>query len=203
MSKQGGETIYETAFAGVKKVEGDKSASSNTAFESYKKKMGETKAGMIQEGVDGLKTEINDKFGFPKHQLSAVGFAIKPKKFNYDEFNSALETLKKAVVTSNETNQDESKVESDLKSVIAVCEKEIATKEDNKKARINNKAAAAAYYNITMSYIILKDYDAALTALAKGRELEKGIGDAVYIESLVTKLAQRSKIYNDFLKANK
>ncbi|TAJ12284.1 hypothetical protein DMA11_13620 [Marinilabiliaceae bacterium JC017] len=202
MSNKDGETIHETAYAGVKKVEGSKSTSGNTAWESYKKKMSETKAGMIQEAVAGLRTEINNKFGFPKHQLSAVGFAIKPKKYNYDEFNNALETLKKAVVTSNETNQDISKVEADLKSVIAVCEKEIATKEDSKKARFNPKATAAAYYNITMSYIILKDYDAALTALAKGRELDKGIGDANYIQTLVTKLAERSKIYNDFLKAN-
>ncbi len=199
LKNKGGEVIYETDYSGVKKVIGKDYSSSKSAFEDYKKKMSEEKGSILSEGVSAVVEKVNDKHGFPVKNLSAVGFKIKAKKFNYDEFNASFETLKASVKTSNGNGQDISAFEVDLRNVIAVMEKEIATKEDSKKARMNPKATAAAYYNITMAYIILKDYDAAKVSLAKGRELDKGVGDASYIENLLGKLADRAKIYKEFI----
>jgi len=195
------QTIFEQEYSGVRKVAGDDMSTYKAALSDYKSEMADEKGKILSEGVGALVKAVNDKHGFPLYRLSAVGFKIKPKKFDYTELNNAFELLKAAVKTSNENNQDISLVEEDLKKVIAVCEKEIATLEDHKKARMNPKATAAAYYNITMAYAILKQYDKALEALTKGRELDKGIGDAVYIENLMTKLAKRSKTYADFLAA--
>ena len=85
----------------VEKVSGGSSESASTARKDFDDKLNKSKSELIGACMTTLNRNSNDKYGYPVFTLNVSAFTIKPKKFNYDEFNKAFDVLKAAVSKSN------------------------------------------------------------------------------------------------------
>ncbi len=189
-------TIFEKALEGTQNVTGDDGKNYEEARAKYNKEMESQKNEVLKSCVSSLVSSCNDLHGFPIKLVSLYAYKIKPKKYNYDEFNDAWSKVNTSVEESNSSEQDVTSFESNLKEAIEAYSKDLEEMDiDDKKARVNKDVAAAAYYNICLSYFLLKDYEKALDSLKKGREIDNGIGNANIMNSILTKMIERTKIY--------
>lgn len=201
------EVIDEGVLQGNQKFSGNKSANVKSAYSSYKSAISKEKSKLSKSQYNAINNKLNQKYGFPIQSMNMYAFKIKPKKFDYDEFNASYDAIKKATDLRKESLKDTlsntaalDQYEEDLKKAIQTYQKEIEQLEpDNKKARVNTNVAAAAYYNIAIAHFLMDEYTQAQDALAKGRELEKGIGLANIMENLYADMNARKNAYNQSL----
>lgn len=195
--------IFETAYQGDKKVTGADGKNYTEAEANHSKALASEKNSILTNAITSLNASSNDLYGYPVHSIYLYAYKIKPKKYNYDEFNDAWSKIKSSVDQSNTSNQDVETFQEDLKNAIAVYNKELEQLDlNNKKARVNADVGAAAYYNACLSYFLLKEYDKALDCLNQGRAIDNGIGNANIMEAILTKMSSRAKIHKEHLAAN-
>ncbi len=201
------EVIDEGVFQGTQKFSGKKSTNVKSAYSNYKSAITEEKSKLSKSQYNAINHILNNKYGFPIKSINSYAFKIKPKKFDYDEFNAAYDAIKTANDLCGGALKDSlsntaalDQYEEGLNKAIQTYQNEIEHFEaDNRKARVNSNVAAAAYYDIALAHFLMAHYTQAQDALAKGRELEKGIGMANIMEDLYSDMAKRKKAYEDSL----
>lgn len=119
-------------------------------------------ANMISSAVTSFNTTINDKYGFPVKSVSAEIYVVKKyKKYNYDEFVTALSDAKVGYREMQQSADREESI-SKLNKAIAVWQKELKQSDiNNGKARINKKITALLYANLATAYLWSNDFDNA------------------------------------------
>lgn len=145
-------------------------------FNADTKKRRET---ALNDAITKASNDINNKYGFPLKQITIELYNVKPKKFEYPEFVEAFNAVKNNfnIIATNEHAIEEAKV----KFQPAIDKWNEALKQgepENKKARIDADVMCCAYYNIAMTYFLLKDYATAIESMNKCIALDPGFSDA-------------------------
>ncbi len=193
--RKDGEEVYSTEAAATKKVSGNSSESSSTAYDSFKTERNEFRSNIISAAVNTMNTQVNDKYCFPDRYVSVRSATIKPKKHNYDDYDGYFASMLAGYQT---ISADENAIEAakpEFEKAIQGFE-EILTQADfeNKKARVNEEFATLLYNNIGHCYLLMKDYPKAMEYYTKCTELKKSFLDAKYLAGKCEDLQKRVEV---------
>ena len=120
--------------------------------------------------VNDLTHKINELFATTNKTISMNVIKVKEKKYEYPIYNGAADALKSACVAVNEV---------ELNASIKAWEKELGESDpSNRKARVNKKITAGAYYNIGLAYFTLGKYAKSEEAFNKASEFDKNVTSA-------------------------
>ncbi len=108
---------------------------------------------------------LNSNYGFATTTRRTVIHTIKPKKFEYPEYQSAFEKAMSFYNTLKYTDQD---LSASMKEAITLWERALTEYVPNdSKARIDEDVVRATYYNLVEAYLWLNDFDKANMYLTK------------------------------------
>ncbi|MCB9223616.1 MAG: tetratricopeptide repeat protein [Crocinitomicaceae bacterium] len=143
------------------------------AKQFFQSDMDSHKRKITTNAVKLMNTTILNKFCHLTVKKSFELVKVKPKKFDYDNFNKGVDVCAKAVPLYTAGFQTTDEIKSICIEAIDLWKKELAESnlEDN-KARINKNLTAALYFNIGMAYFLMEEYDLAVTNLEKGHEVD-------------------------------
>ncbi len=190
-------TIIEHKFAGFIAIMGSKSNSSSIAYEKYKEKSKTVSDGILPKQAENINNYINNNIGFPIKEYSVSIYLIKPKKYDYTEFNRATKFFTKGleIVQNNENNTTEA--ENILIPAIETWTNTLKESDiNNKKARINKKITCAALYNIASSYLICKNYQKAIEYFQKCKNINSNFSNTGSLMKLSKKMKKRIETNN-------
>ncbi len=122
-------------------------------------------ADLLNGNFKKLSSLLNSKYGYATETRKTIIYTIKPKKFEYPEYQSAFEKAMSFYNTLKYTDQD---LSANLKEAIALWEKALTEYVPNdSKVRIDEDVVRATYYNLVEGYLWLNDYDKANSYLTK------------------------------------
>lgn len=120
---------------------------------------------------------VNSKSGFTKIKRRTPMYYVKAKKFEYPKFEQAMMDAKTAYAFFTDESKDAENTAL-LKSCIENWKSVLTEKDlDDKKARINEDVAIAAYFNIIEAQIHIDDYQGAQMSLLELERIDLGGGD--------------------------
>jgi len=174
MTDLDGEEMFSTV-ADISKS-GETSPTTN-ATQAYKDCMATIKQYKKDRAViatNKLNNIYNNKFGYPVKSKRMFIYKIKPKKFNYDDFEEAYNIAKQAAqIIADDMNATEECMKA-YAPAIQIWEN--ALKESDitkKKTRVNKNVTCACYYNLGTAYLLCQDYDKAIENFTKLTEIDK------------------------------
>jgi len=137
------------------------------------------KTDRIRLAISKLSNIYNNRFGYPLKSKSLVIFNIKPKKFDYDDFQEAYDiAVKAAEIIKNDRNATGKCMEAYIPA-IKIWEKALEESDlTKKKTRVNKKVTLACYYNIGNAYLLCQNYDKAIENFNKVLEIDKKFSNA-------------------------
>ena len=125
----------------------------------------DVEADLLNSNFKKVGGMLNSKYGFATATRKSVIYTIKPKKFEYPEYQTAFE---KAMSFYNTIKYPEQDLSASMKEAIALWENAISQYVPNdNKARINEDVVRATYYNLVEGYLWVKDFDKANSYLNK------------------------------------
>jgi len=147
---------------GVKATEAEADAQNKDIISKksdYLKKM------YVKEVINAYQDTLDAYFGKYNKQEKFRMALIKPKSFNYDDFNGAVEKFKVAVSTP-EINV------ADVESSIEILEKCAQEYQPGKKTRICDLNIDELYLNLVQAYMVIGDYENAKVNWEKCNEIK-------------------------------
>lgn len=189
-----GEEIFSQEAGGKQYITGRDCNTYKEALAAYNS----TKETVVSETSNNylttLRNSMNSQFGYSIATANFMAFKIKPKKFAYDDFNSAFPLFQAAVSSYDASKGLSEEQAKNVMTGIEALQKELAQYvPDDKKARVDKDVASAALYNVCVANFILRKYDEALDALSKAEQIRKGIGWADLMESVSSDMSKRAK----------
>ena len=187
-----GNTIFGKEFSGNKDIVSKKSKSATEAYKSYSSKRKEIGKNILPDQAEKINDYINDQIGFPKKDYFVQGYLVKPKKYEYKEFDQAFEMFNQALELIKSDESKTAETMETLKPAIELWENVLKESDvENKKARINEKVTCAALYNIATSYMICKDYPKAIEYYQKCKSFRSNFANAHEMIKLAKNLQKR------------
>lgn len=188
-----GEELFATEAGDTHQVSGDERKSSKEAHAKYMERLSHEEKEKQNGNLYTINNNINSQFGYPINSARITAFKIKPKKFEYNEFNTAFELVKNSIATYNEKDGLSDTEVAPLQKAIELFKIDIAELEaENKKARITKDVASAGYYNMSIAYFLMKKYDEAIESISQATELNKGIGQDTSLKSMYENMKKRT-----------
>lgn len=157
--------LYEVEEEGAQSVS-QSSSTKNGAKNKYNGSIEKLRSSITPNTIKKLNTATAEVFGYMQKPIEAKFVKVKPKKYEYNAFNDAVDAMQKLMH------------EEDMEVIRQVClESIVAWEEDleesdvtSSKARINKKVTAAAYYNIGMASFMMEDYEKAELSFRKAAD---------------------------------
>lgn len=174
--KKDGMSIYSQEISGELTHTGQASDTKSTALSNYNSTKATAATEPLRSSVSNMNSEIKDKYCYLPQEFGLDLITVKPKKFNYDNFNKGAELIKQAIALRTEETiiPEEAKVL--CKQAVDIWLVELKESDlVDKKARINDQLTGALYYNIGMTYFLLGDYQLANDNLLKAAEFDKNV----------------------------
>ena len=120
---------------------------------------------LLDKNLKAVKALLDNNYGFATVTRKTILYTIKPKKFEYPEYQTAFEKAMSFYNTLKYTDQD---LSANLKEAITLWEQAITEYVPNdSKARIDEDVVSATYYNLAEAYLWLNDFDKANQYLTK------------------------------------
>lgn len=171
-----GISFYRDEYAGSSSLSASGYKSASAAREKYYSNKANASRTFVNSGVKNLSNRMANIFCYLNKKQQVKMMMIKPKKYDYDNFNTAVENLKKAITMQamNKTVTNESLVL--IQEAIGFWQADLKESDpETKKARVNKHVTAAAYFNIGIAYFVMEDYENAAINLEKAQEFEKSV----------------------------
>jgi hypothetical protein len=148
---------------------------------NYQSVVDATEKSEFEGALNGISNDMNNKYGYSKYRMSILICSVKPKKFNYDNFNAATATCLKGLSQLDSLNKLVTDIKGTdhstypesynptlqlFKDAIKGWEEEL--KESNmteRKARIDKDLTYDLYLNLTVANIMLKNFEQARKTL--------------------------------------
>ncbi len=198
ISNQSGEILYKKEMSGDNSISGSQKKNPKDAMGSFHAEKNKYNKEITANRVGALMNVANNQVGFPKKDVYFKTGTVKAKKYNYDDFFSAFDLMKKgsSVVQSNEDDIDSAAVS--LNEAIATFQ-EILKESDmeNKKARVNKNITMLCYANIGLCYFYLKDYTLAAEILGKATAIDKGFTNILKIQETADDMIKRVAAFHE------
>lgn len=163
-----------------------------------------TQRSELESAIGNARNMINARWGFVKNYYSYPVFNIKPKKYDYDEYNEASAKVIKVIESySNFLDKMKSPRTYDFKTLpdsitsqfatlenaINVWEGEVATADyENRRARIDEKIVSSTLINIALCQFVLGQYDKSISTLDRSTDLKGKDGWANVVKDLVERV---------------
>lgn len=185
-----GTTLHTGNKSGTESVTGSSTTSASDAKKSYNREVAKIKKSIVSSSVKYLNGQIADKYCYLNKSMSIKAIKIKPKKYDYDEFNQAVDVLKSSV-----SEADKATRVANLTEAIKAWEADLKESDpETKKARVNGKVTAGAYYNIALAYFVMEDYTKAEANFKKATEFDKNVTAAHFSQTqratnMITRIA--------------
>ncbi|NPA68916.1 MAG: tetratricopeptide repeat protein [Chlorobi bacterium] len=174
MTNLDGEEIFSTV-ADISKT--GRASESTSSSQAYKNCIGYIKQYKDKRAVTAtskLNKTYNNKFGYPEKTNSLVIFKVKPKKFEYDDFEEAYNiAVEAAKIIKNDMDATGKCMEAYVPA-IQIWEKALEESDiTKKKTRVNKNVTCACYYNMGNAYLLCKNYDKAIENFNKVLDIDK------------------------------
>ena len=186
--------IFRDDVSGSKSLQGDNSESLTLANEYYNSQKVKFKEEVMLEQMDELGRIFENQFSNVEKTIHLNAVRIKPKKYDYPEFNEAFNNLNRVYEILKVTNTPTSESDELLSSVISVYTSflEDATPED-KKSKKNAEVTAAAYYNLGIAQFLAQHYQKAKQAFTMAASYDdKVMYDVEYLIKTTQSMADRT-----------
>ncbi len=158
------------------------SESSETARNNYKKMKKELKANLLSDKLNSANSYLNNMIGYPKISMFVnlhTGKAKKRSKFNYDDYNEALEIAKEGVEILVQDENETGAAKEKFDNAFEIWNKALEeSTPDNKKSRVNKKVTSMTYYNMMLCNFLLKEYDKAYEDIKNIQKVAKRFYDS-------------------------
>jgi tetratricopeptide (TPR) repeat protein len=187
-----GELLLTKEASGEDNIVGRTESSASKAWESYGVAVQQHESSVIPEKVSMLNSIINNVYCFPVKREDIIAGNVKAKKFDYSDVNAGYELLVAGfeIVRVNENAIDDAAVK--FNEAITTFTKVLGESNlEDKKARIDKDITAMLYYNIAVSYFLMKDYTKAIENFSKAIEVKPGIFDAKSMREKTDELQRR------------
>ncbi len=123
----------------------------------------------VRGAMSRLGGVLDNNYGFTRITRNSEIFTVKPKKFDYPEYEEAY-VLAIAGFSALSDEANRATANDKLNKAIEWWEKALKDSQpDNKKARIDGKVTAATYVNIAECAIFAQDYTKAQTYISKAK----------------------------------
>lgn len=120
---------------------------------------------LLDKNLKAVKALLDNNYGFATVTRNTILYTIKPKKFEYPEYQSAFE---KAMSFYNTLKYPDQDLSASMREAIALWEQALTEYVPNdSKARIDEDVVRATYYNLAEAYLWLNDFDKANQYLTK------------------------------------
>jgi hypothetical protein len=170
-SRENNELIYSTEFSYTKSISKSSTQNATYAYNAYKKEVDKARSGYIAEGVKALNTKASEELSYLNKSYPIKGIEVKAKKFDYDDYNKGILILKNFINTADKETRN-----TEINNAIKFWETEIPNADlESKKARINKKVLAGAYYNIGLAQFMLYNYEKAKEAFVAAQKHDKSV----------------------------
>lgn len=168
---QAGMEVYQTTSNGSGSVYKTSSKNASEAKDFHDAELVRVKNNKNGEVIKGINRTLNERFATMTKTFNLRITKVKPKKYEYDEYNAATESLKALVNITDQAEKNE------------ICEKAIAlwnedlkeSAPEERKARIDKSVTAAAYYNIAHAYFVMGEYAKSAENFEKAQEFDKSV----------------------------
>lgn len=161
-----GNTIYEKSEVIKKYFEKKGYKTKNDATQGLLNEKSAMETAYFEYATNQMLMGPEDKYCYLRSSVVTNYFIIKPKKFDYTEFNACFEKFKQAVSMQNYdsrvflTEEMKPLLSSVVETLLKIKDQ---IKMDDNKAQYNKDNAGEIYYNLALTYFVLRDYDNALT----------------------------------------
>jgi hypothetical protein len=165
---------------------------------NYKDEINSREQDEFNNAINDISQNLYNKYAFDKYSWYTLICSVKPKKFNYDNFNKATALAFKALHQLDSLN----KLVKNLKDVdfstypesynptlqmfrdaIQLWQDELKESDmNNRKARIDKDLTYDLYLNLTVAYIALKDFENARKNLNEALKIRGTWANAYNIE---------------------
>ena len=155
---------------------GEAADSKSAALTSFEKTKINSATDRLKEAIGIMRDKIIETYCYLPKTNGVDIITVKPKKFNYDNFNKGAELIKQAVAMQTADFLTPEEAKTLCKQAIDLWLVELKESDlVDKKARINDELTAALYYNIGIAYFICEDYSLAYENLLKASEFDKNV----------------------------
>lgn len=114
---------------------------------------------IVERNMKIIDDYINENFGFARKTRNTIIFTVKPKKFNYDDYQKAFEF---SIAGYNLLLSDNSAATEQINNAIEIWEKALLESDpSNKKSRINSDVTIITLLNVAEAYFWINDFDNA------------------------------------------
>lgn len=168
---QSGIEIYQTSVSGTNAITKSSNLSSTAAKQSHDDEVKKVRETTYNGNVSTLNSQLNERFCTMNKTFNLRVVTVKPKKYEYDGFNAAVESLKALVSVTDQAEKNKI-----CEAAIALWEEDL--KESNvedRKARIDKKITAGAYYNIAHAYFVMGEYEKSAANFEKAQEFDNAV----------------------------
>ncbi|MCH2223256.1 MAG: tetratricopeptide repeat protein [Crocinitomicaceae bacterium] len=190
VSNREGVVIHSGVKNGTSNVSGTSTVNATDAKKNYNSEVAKIKKSIVGSSVKYLNSQIENKYCYLNRTMAIKAIKIKPKKYDYDEFNQAVDVLKASVLETDKSTRN-----TNLTEAIKAWETDLKESDPEiKKARVNGKVTAGAYYNIALAYFMMEDYTKAEFNFKKATEFDKNVTAAHFSQTkraadLITRMA--------------
>ncbi len=175
LDKEGNE-IHRELMRGNIQARGSKNTSFSKAQEMYVREKFQAKEKVVKDFIGRASSLINEQFTDVEKTIQMRTPYVVSKKFDYPEFDEAYALLQKSYKALNGTTELSEESKSELTQAIQLWKKLLEESDpENKKAKVSSKVSAACYFNVGISYFMLRDYENAKANFTATQELNDGI----------------------------
>lgn len=116
-----------------------------------------------------LRSMLASQYGYGMvNEMIQIAYIAKDKKEEYADINKAMSLLHEAFTyASNKKEYIDDFFKSKINEAIVIYEKELLESSDDKKARIDPFVTGMIYYNLSLAYYGLQEFDKAIDIHAK------------------------------------
>lgn len=164
-----GEMLYSDVEIGTITINESSSTGKSDAYTRYKNTKKRHRSSVTGKAVRKIENRFADKFCYVPYRVSFKGVKVKPKKYDYDEFNNAVDGIKVSLNRSSVNARLEF-----LEPAIEAWKNDLKEADEiSKKARVNTKVISAAYYNIGVANFLLNRFEEAKENFKKAYNFNK------------------------------
>lgn len=145
---------------------------------------------LLDNNLQAVQAILNDLYGYPVMTRYTTLYTIKPKKYEYPEYQTAFENAMSFYNTLKYEDQD---LSASMEEAIGIWNTALTEYDPNdSKARIDEDVAKATYYNLVEASLWLNDFDQANMYLTK-----------LFAFNLKNKEKEQVEVYKDFINMQK
>jgi hypothetical protein len=189
-------------------------SSEELANDAYSDDVADFARSETEEFLKAIKTQLLTNFSYDMKKLYLTFYSVKPKKYNYDNFNQATSDALNAIrgidslnnLVQNVRTKDWTKFDASylpfvnkLQHAIKLWEDELKESDiENKKSRINKELTLDLYENLVCANLLLFDFEKATLYAQKYKELSSGLFPGNLLRMVEYEKGKFLKVYPDF-----